>query len=61
VLTVLAVLWFVGAGVLTILMSSPSIRYIDTSNILVAPIFVYWAALLALPPVEARASVDTAP
>jgi hypothetical protein len=42
-------------------MSSPSIRYIDTSNILLAPIFVYWAALLALPNVKARASVDAVP
>jgi hypothetical protein len=61
VLTVLAVLWFVGAGVLTMLMSAPSLRYIDTSNILLAPIFVYWAALLALPTVKAPVSVDAVP
>ena len=48
VMAMLAVMWFVGAGVLTIMMSAPSIRYIETSDLLVAPLFIYWAALLAL-------------
>jgi hypothetical protein len=45
----LAVLWFLGAGVLTILMSAPSIRYVETASVLVAPVFIYWAVLLAAP------------
>jgi hypothetical protein len=58
VMAVLALMWFIGAGVLTILMSAPSIRYIDTSNILVAPLLIYWAALLVLP--NARPAVSAA-
>jgi hypothetical protein len=49
VMAMLAIAWFVGAGVLTILMSAPSIRYIETSDILLAPLFIYWAVLLASP------------
>ena len=49
VMLALAILWFVGAGILTVLMSSPSIRYIETSSILVAPLLIYWAVLLAMP------------
>ncbi|HEY1544647.1 MAG TPA: hypothetical protein VGG01_19780 [Xanthobacteraceae bacterium] len=49
VMAMLAVIWFIGAGVLTMMMSAPSIRYIETSDILVAPLFVYWAVLLASP------------
>jgi hypothetical protein len=49
VMAVLAVLWFVGGGVLTILMSAPSIRYVETASVLVAPVFIYWAALLIAP------------
>jgi hypothetical protein len=30
-------------------MSSPSIRYIETSTVMVAPVLIYWAALLACP------------
>jgi hypothetical protein len=48
VMAVLGIMWFLGAGVLTILMSAPSIRYIETSAILVAPLFIYWAVLLVL-------------
>jgi len=44
----LAILWFIGAGILTVLMSSPSIRYIETSSVLVAPLLIYWAVLLAI-------------
>jgi hypothetical protein len=49
VMAVLAVLWFVAGGVLTILMSAPSIRYVETASVLVAPVFIYWAALLVAP------------
>jgi hypothetical protein len=49
VIAVLAILWFIGGGVLTILVSAPSIRYVETASVLVAPIFIYWAALLAHP------------
>jgi hypothetical protein len=30
-------------------MSSPSIRYIETSSVLAAPLAIYWAVLLAMP------------
>lgn len=46
VLAVLAILWFVGGGLLTMLTIAPSTRYIETASVLVAPLFVYWAALL---------------
>jgi hypothetical protein len=49
VMLALAILWFIGAGILTVLMSSPSIRYIETSSVLVAPLLIYWAVLLAMP------------
>jgi hypothetical protein len=49
VMAALGVLWFGAAGILTILMSSPSIRYIESSTVLVAPILIYWAALLIAP------------
>jgi hypothetical protein len=54
-MAVLAILWFLGGGVLTILMSAPSIRYVETASILVAPIFIYWAALLIAPRLAASA------
>ena len=46
VLAALAILWFVGGGLLTMLTIAPSTRYIETASVLVAPLFVYWAALL---------------
>jgi heme A synthase len=49
VMVVLAVAWLVGSGILTILMSAPSTRYVETASLLVAPIFIYWAVLLAMP------------
>jgi hypothetical protein len=49
VMAMLAIMWFIGAGILTMLMSAPSLRYIDTSDVLVAPLFIYWAALLVRP------------
>ena len=54
VMTVLAQLWLIGSGVLTMLMSAPSTRYVDTASLLVAPIFIYWAALLAVPRIAAK-------
>jgi hypothetical protein len=49
VMVVLTVVWFVGSGILTMLMSAPSTRYIETASIFVPPLFIYWAALLACP------------
>jgi hypothetical protein len=49
VMAVLTVLWFVGSGILTMLMSAPSTRYIETASALVPPLLIYWAALLACP------------
>jgi len=49
VMAVMAPLWLVGSGILTMLMSAPSTRYVDTACLLVAPIFIYWAVLLAAP------------
>lgn len=46
VIAVLGVLWFIGAGILTMLVIAPTTRYIETASVLVAPLFVYWAALL---------------
>ena len=46
VMAVLAVLWFIGTGLLTMLVIAPVTRYIETASVLVAPLFVYWAALL---------------
>jgi hypothetical protein len=43
-LAVLAGVWFVSAGLLTMLVIAPVKRYIDTSSILLAPIFIYGAA-----------------
>jgi hypothetical protein len=49
VMAVLAVLWLVSAGLLTMLVIAPSARYVETSSVLVAPILIYWAALLTAP------------
>jgi hypothetical protein len=49
VMVVLAPLWLVGSGALTMLLSAPSTRYIETASLLVPPIFIYWAALLIAP------------
>jgi len=58
VMGMLAITWFIGAGVLTIFMSAPSIRYIDTSAVLVAPLLIYWVVLLVLP--DAKPAVSAA-
>ncbi len=49
VMAVLAVLWLVGAGLLTLLVIAPSTRYIETSTVFVAPVLIYWATLLVAP------------
>jgi hypothetical protein len=49
VMVVLAPLWLVGSGILTMLMSAPSTRYVETASLLVAPVFIYWAVLLSVP------------
>jgi hypothetical protein len=49
VMAMLTVLWFVGSGILTMLMSAPSTRYIETASVLVPPLLIYWAVQLACP------------
>ncbi len=49
VMAVLAILWLIGAGLLTMLVIAPSARYIETSSVLVAPLLIYWAVLLVAP------------
>jgi hypothetical protein len=49
VMVLLAILWLVGAGLLTMLVIAPSTRYIETSSVLVAPPLIYWAMLLVAP------------
>jgi hypothetical protein len=46
VMAVLAILWLVGAGLLTMFVIAPSTRYVETSSLLVAAPLIYWAALL---------------
>jgi hypothetical protein len=58
VMAVLAILWFIGAGILTMMMSAPSIRYVDTAAVLIAPLLIYWAALLVRP--EKKTTVSAA-
>ena len=49
VMAVLAVMWLLAAGLLTMLVIAPSTRYIETSSVLVAPLLIYWAVLLVRP------------
>jgi hypothetical protein len=49
VMALLAILWLIGAGLLTMLVIAPGTRYIETSSVLVAPLLLYWAALLLVP------------
>jgi hypothetical protein len=49
VMAVLAILWLVGAGLLTMLVIAPSTRYVETASVLVAPLLIYWAVLLLAP------------
>jgi hypothetical protein len=56
VMALLAVLWFIGAGLLTMLVIAPSTRYVETASVLVAPLFIYWAVLLVSPRPTAPAS-----
>jgi hypothetical protein len=48
-LSIIAGAWLTGAGALTIFLTFPAIRYIDTANLLMAPLPVY-LAILALAP-----------
>jgi hypothetical protein len=47
VMVLLAAGWLVAAGALGVLVTSPVARYIDTANILLAPLAIYWAARMA--------------
>ncbi len=49
VLAAVALLWLASAGLLTVLVIAPSTRYIETSSVLIAPLLIYWAALLVRP------------
>lgn len=46
VMCLLALLWLLGAGLLTMLVIAPSTRYIETSSVFVAAPAIYWAVLL---------------
>jgi hypothetical protein len=59
-MALLAILWLVGAGLLTMLVIAPSTRYVETSSVLVAPIFIYWALLLVAPRLSRAPSVNVA-
>jgi hypothetical protein len=48
VLILCAILWLVGAGLLTILVHAPATRFIETASLLVAPALIYWATLLLM-------------
>ena len=60
VMTVLAILWLVGAGILTMLVIAPSTRYVETSSLLVAAPLIYWAALLLWPRTAGLPSITAA-
>jgi hypothetical protein len=61
VMLLLAASWLVATGALSVLVTFPAIRYIDTANLLLAPVAIYWAALMVAPrlaesrPVQASA------
>ena len=44
----LALAWLAAAGALTVLVTFPAIRYMDTANLLLAPIAIYWAVRMAV-------------
>ena len=48
-LILLAAAWLVGAGALIVLVTFPAIRYIDTANLLLAPLAIYWAVRMVAP------------
>ncbi len=48
VMFLLAAAWLAAAGALTVLVTFPAIRYIDTANLLLAPLAIYWAARMAM-------------
>jgi hypothetical protein len=59
VLVGLAFAWLLAAGALTVLTTFPAIRYIDTANLLLAPVPIYFAILMVAPRVaQAERSKD---
>ncbi len=44
VMVLLATAWFAAAGALAVLVTFPATRYIDTANLMLAPLAIYWAA-----------------
>lgn len=49
VMILLAVAWLAAAGALTVLVTFPAIRYMDTANLLLAPLAIYWAVRMVAP------------
>jgi hypothetical protein len=49
VLALLAALWFFAAGAMSVLVTFPALRYIDTASLLLAAPFAYWAVLAIAP------------
>lgn len=45
----LAAAWLAAAGALGVLVTFPATRYIDTANLLLAPLAIYWAARMVVP------------
>ena len=50
VMLLLAGAWLLAAGALTVLVTFPATRYIDTANLLLAPLAIYGAARMVAPP-----------
>lgn len=48
VMVLLAAAWLVAAGALGVLVTFPATRYINTANILLAPLAIYWAVRMAV-------------
>jgi hypothetical protein len=54
-LLVVAILWLVGGGLVTVLAHAPANRFIDTASLLVAAPLIYWVVLLVGPRVAVAA------
>lgn len=48
VLVILALLWLVAGGVLTVMLHAAGTRFIETASMMVASGFIYWATLLVM-------------
>jgi hypothetical protein len=48
VMILLAAAWLAAAGALGVLVTFPATRYIDTANLLLAPLAIYWAARMVM-------------